>query len=933
MTELKIKGCKVNNLKNIDVSIPLGKITVVTGMSGSGKSSLIFDTIYAESSRRFIESLGAYQRQYLMKLPAPEIETAENMPPAVAIRYRPISVNSRSTVGTSTEIYDYFRLLFAKGSHTWCSECNEPIKTHSAGEAAAELLEKHAGGKCVVCFAVSIDKKEADDKKKELLRKGFYRVFKDGETVNLDDLKPKQLTKSELRVIVDRVKLTEKNSSRIAEAVEQAYHESGGEALALLPDSGAELEFSEIPHCRSCGQVFEPAHPALFSFNNPRGACPECRGFGDLIYYDPDKVIPDHTLSIEDGAVVPLEYNRFRYFKYHMLQGLKKEKIRPDVPWEELTDEERGKVWSGTKNFEGIDDIFKILEKKRYRVDVRSLIARFRSYSSCHLCGGSRLTKDAMNYRVAGKTIHDFVRMSVSELYKFMRGHDDEIVKNRAIRDLFEHITGRIEILCRLGVGYLTLERLTRTLSGGELQRINLTNAVGGRLTGTLYLMDEPSIGLHPSDEEGIKDIIRSLRDLGNTILITEHSRSFINLADHIIELGPIAGEQGGEITFAGPLEEYKEKPETLTAKYLTGELKLPIPDYRREPGQKRIKIKGAGAHNLKEINLTIPLEQMVCITGPSGAGKSSLLFDTVYGYWLKHFKNEGGSVDPQCAGLEGLDALEDVIYIEGGKISRSPRSTVATYMGIFNEIRNIYAGLRSARMAGLEPKHFSFNTPHGRCGECQGRGFIEVDLQFLPQVKVTCESCGGSRFTAKPLKHYYMQKNIHDIMRSTGNEAQEIFEKNEKITKKLKLLRDLNLDYLTLGQPLDTLSSGEAARLRLARLIGRGSVRGRLFLFDEPSLGLHPYNIERLNKVFTRLVVEGGSVICIDHNLDIIKHADYIIDMGPGGGDNGGEITALGTPEEIAENPDSPTGRFLSDLPVKVEKQERGRKPLTKSY
>ncbi|MBN2134573.1 MAG: excinuclease ABC subunit UvrA [Acidobacteria bacterium] len=930
--KLIIKGIKVHNLKNIDVEIPLGKITVVTGLSGSGKSSLLFDTIYAESSRRFIESIGTYSRQYLLKLPVPDIQSAENIPPSIAIGYKQISRGSRSTVGTSTEIYDYLRLLYAKASETWCSRCNIRIETDSPTEVSDDIIRKNQDQNIVIGFRLG-GKDDIESRINYLIRDGFHRVHVNGKIYDMaDGSKIRPETTPESLVIADRVKAVEKNSARISEAVEISYRYGDGE-VAIISKIGEEKRYSENRVCQNCGDSYPKPTPVMFSFNNPKGACPKCRGFGDIIEYDINKVVPDPWKTISEGAIKPLEFSRFRRFRYDFFNGLKRYGISADKKWHDLTEEEKDLIWNGLDDFEGIGEIFNILERKKYRVDVRVLLAKYRTYRECTECSGSRLQRTAMNYRFGGKTIAEIVRMPLHDLKDFFRGYKTGKNLNKVEAELIEQIYRRLSILCRVGVGYLALNRMTRTLSGGELQRINLTNAVGARLTGTLYLMDEPSIGLHASDEEGLLEIIRNLKNLGNTIVIAEHSKSIIEIADNIIDLGPLAGESGGEITFSGPLESFKEESDSLTAKFITARMETEVPEFRRLDKQGEISIKNARAHNLKGIDIDIPLHRFVTVTGPSGAGKSTLMQEILVKYWKYNYLNEQSHGRSECDKITGLDDIRDIVEITGGDISSSPRATVVTYMGAFQEIRNIFAGLRSAKLDLVEPKHFSFNTKAGRCPECEGRGNIIIDMQFLPEVNVTCEACSGTRFNRKPLKYRYQGKNIAEILSLTTDEALDIFSNQPKITRRLSLLKDLNLSYLKLGQSLDTLSSGEAARLKLARMIARGEIPERLFIFDEPSLGLHPYNIRKLIAVITRLIVNGASVICIDHNLDMIKSSDYVIDLGPGGGERGGRIVAAGTPEELIQNPDSITGKFLSDVMPDKKPEKLPPKPLTKAY
>ena len=911
MRELRFKGIKVHNLKNIDVAIPLGSISVVTGLSGSGKSSLVFDTIYAESSRRFIESLGAFNRIFLPQLASPDIESAENIPPAIAVRYLPLSRSSRSTVGTSTEIYDYIRLMFANLGKIWCPECNLPIQPINPSSAAERIINEFGGKAVIITFPLYIEGKNWKEIQNELLAKGFYRVWHESSIVETSQLKPRK-RKITLSIVTDRLIAKEKERTRLAEAVESAYKEGNGCCRIYKPDSdNTVLSLTEGRTCVQCGKSFPLPTPGMFSFNSAYGACPECRGFGDIITYSPDKVIPDKSKSLEEGAAPVLELSRFAYKKYQINELARRNKIPADMPVSFLSPRALNILWNGDDRDEGLLGFFKSLEKKRYRVDIRAILAKYRSYVSCPACKGSRLRQEALNVKLERLDIGEVVRMPFTDLLVFANDILFRHRNNKAAVEIMEQIINRLEMLIKVGVGYLALNRMTRTLSRGELQRINLINAAGARLTGTLYLMDEPSVGLHPMDEEGLTDVIIELKKRGNTVIVAEHSPTIIRIADYIVELGPKAGADGGEVVFSGSLENFF-KQNTITSRYADGSRMLDIPPFRRSGFERFIEIRGAKAHNLKSIDARMPVGAFTCITGPSGAGKSSLMLDVLYGGWKRHEKKDFNKEAGEFDSITGLDFFEDVVPVESGRITTTPRSCVATFVGVFGEIRKHFAGLRTARSAGLEPKDFSFNTRAGRCPDCEGRGKIIVDLQFLPDVSVVCERCRGTRFREAPLKHRYLGMNINDILELTVEKAVEIFKSREKITSKLRILDDTGLGYLRLGQPLDTLSSGETSRLALARIIGKKKMKERLFLFDEPSIGLHPFNIARLIRIFTRMIANGATIVCIEHNPEIIKSADYVIDIGPGGGGNGGRILAVGTPEEIAGNKESVTGPYL---------------------
>lgn len=913
MKQLQIRGIKVHNLKNIDISIPLELITVITGLSGSGKSSLAFDTIYAESSRRFIESLGAFNRIFLPKLPAPQIESAENIPPAIAIRYTPISRSSRSTVGTSTEIYDYIRLLFATIGNVWCSECKIKIEPTNASQVSDILIEKFSGKTALITFPIKANHLERKKLQNNLTSKGFFRVWHNSKITEIIKLRSRK--NEELwDIISDRIILKDKDKTRISEAVETAYRESEGICKIFIPGASAKpLIFTEGNLCVKCGRSYPFPTPGMFSFNSPYGACPECKGFGDIITYDIDKIIPDKTKTFRQGAIPVLELNRFGYMKERMEELMRRNGISMDIPFSFLTNYHKELLWNGENDYEGIKGFFKNLERKRYRVDIRVILAKYRSYLKCPVCKGSRLGSDAMNVKIEEMDIAKIVNMPFTDLINFILPLRVSQSSNKAASDILVQIIRRIEMLIDVGVGYLTLNRMTRTLSRGELQRINLINAAGSGLTGSLYLMDEPSIGLHPMDEQGLIEIIKNLKRNGNTVIIAEHSPTLIKNADYVLELGPKAGDEGGKIVFSGRKADFL-KSGTITSSFINGSRVVDIPEFRRTGTGQFIRVKGATANNLKGVDVDIPVGVLTCISGPSGAGKSSLMMDVIYGNWKKEFKKDTVFPAGECEKIDGLDIFEDVIPIEGGKITVSPRSCVVTLMGVFSEIRKLFADLRTSRAAGLQAKDFSFNTKAGRCPDCEGRGYIAVDLQFLPDVIVECERCKGSRYREAPLNHRFLGLNIKDVLGLTVERSMEIFRSKERITLKLRLLDDIGLGYLKLGQPINTLSSGEISRLSLARMISRKEVKNRLFLFDEPSIGLHPFNISRLIKIFTRMLANNATIVCIEHNMEIIKTADYIIDMGPKGGNEGGRIMAAGTPEEIASDENSVTGKYLGE-------------------
>ncbi|MGC1107547.1 MAG: excinuclease ABC subunit UvrA [Candidatus Acidiferrales bacterium] len=942
---IRVRGARVHNLKNIDFEIPHNAITVVTGVSGSGKSSLAFDTIYAEGQRRYIESLSAYARQFLERIEKPDVDEMTGIAPAIAIRQKNSTRNPRSTVATATEIYDYLRLLYARVGHTFCVVCGEEVKKDTIDEIAERVLQLPAGRRFYILYplvvqaevpvattktrsfsSVKTGKKAAPtaDAIKQTLgnlqKRGFNRVYQAGrmyefsspETLlDVDFAKP-------VYVAVDRLALEPEIRSRLMDSIEICYREGRGEAiLEFVPDNtgGApeRMVFSERFECKKCRITYQEPEPRLFSFNNPYGACPRCQGFGNTIDFDIDRVIPDKSLSLAGGAIEPWTKPRYREELQAMKQYAKKKGIPIDVPFRQLTEAQREKIIDGDfkEEFAGVKGFFAWLERKKYKLHVRVFLSRYRGYATCPDCRGTRLRQEARAVRVAGKSITDACEMTVAEGRKFFASLELSAGDAAIAGKVLEEIQQRLRFLDEVGLDYLTLDRLTSTLSGGESQRIQLATSLGSHLTGALYVLDEPSIGLHPRDTHRLIAILKSLRELGNTLLVVEHDAETIRAADYVMDLGPGAGEHGGKIMFAGTQAELEADTHSLTARYLSGELRIPVPSARRKPHGKLLKVLKARSHNLKEIDLIIPLNMIVAITGVSGSGKSTLVYEVLYK--TLQAKRNGGNWRSACENIEGDAALTAVELVDQSPIGRTPRSNPATYLKAFDAIRELFASTPDAKKRGYTAGHFSFNIPGGRCEACQGDGTVTVEMRFLADVELICEECKGTRYKSGILGVRYHGKNVHDVLQMTVHEALAFFAGTPKVTSKLKVLDEVGLGYLRLGQSASTLSGGEAQRLKLAAHLTRQENTGVLYIFDEPTTGLHFDDIAKLLAAFRKLLEGGASVLIIEHNMDIIKSADWVIDLGPEGGERGGRLVACGTPEQVARNSQSYTGKFLA--------------------
>jgi excinuclease ABC subunit A len=955
-----VRGARVHNLKNIDFTIGHNSLTVVTGVSGSGKSSLAFDTIYAEGQRRYVESLSAYARQFLERIEKPDADSIDGIAPAVAIRQKNSTRNPRSTVATATEIYDYLRLLFARVGRTFCLKCRQEVKKDTVDEVADTILAMEEETRLQVFFPLQssavrpseADKKSSRRKKSQpddshlpsdllktrvldLRTRGFNRLYQSGQIFEFST--PESLLdidfSSPVFILVDRLVVAADARTRIVDAIETAYRESSEVIFETVPrdiEPTQKLRFSQRFECKQDQIRYEEPEPILFSFNNPYGACPHCQGFGNTIDFDLELVIPDKSKSLNEGAIEPWTKPKYRPLSTELKRFAKQAKIPLEVPWSDLDPEHQKLIVEGEGKFPGVRGFFNHLERKKYKLHVRVFLSRYRGYSVCTTCGGARLRPEAQQVKINGRNICQVCSMTVEQASDFFQSLQLRPQEAAIADKLLVEIRERLRFLNDVGLEYLTLDRLASTLSGGEAQRIQLATSLGSRLVGTLYVLDEPSIGLHSRDTHRLIKILHNLRDLGNTILVVEHDPDIMKSSDRILDLGPGAGENGGRVIATGTFAEIKKNPASLTGRYLADELRIQLPTTRRKPGAQQLEIRGARAHNLKSIDLNIPLNMIVAITGVSGSGKSSLLHDVLYQALISAKKQTNGSQRPApyWDGVEGADYLDEVVLVDQSPIGRTPRSNPVTYIKAFDGIRDLFASLPEAQKRGFTAGHFSFNIPGGRCETCQGDGTVTVEMQFLADVELVCEECKGTRYKPQVLDVRYRGKNIHEVLNLTVKEALKFFAEVPKITEKLRVLEEVGLGYLRLGQSATTLSGGEAQRMKLAahlqpaaREIGRPLKSGEgthrkhrvLYIFDEPTTGLHFDDVSKLLSAFRRLIDAGGSIVVIEHNLEVIKTADWVIDLGPEGGDRGGHIVGAGTPEAIAKLPNSYTGRYLA--------------------
>jgi excinuclease ABC subunit A len=970
---LVVRGARTHNLKNIDLTLPLGKLIIVTGVSGSGKSSLAFDTIYAEGQRRYVESLSAYARQFLERMEKPDVDRIDGISPAIAIRQKNSIRNPRSTVGTTTEIHDYMRLLYARVGRTYCRNCGREVVRETAEVIARQLGELPPGTRLLIGFDLPVldasvpgaetievdelaeqtdeegalglrpaqaEREPAQSEREQkgsrqaqadrsdqavaatiagLRKKGFARLLIDGAAVGIEDVDLASLRdRAVLQVIVDRVQITADDlRQRLTDSIEIAYLEGGGSAWAFpnsefqIPNSTFIL-FSERFECRQCGIPYEDPQPRLFSFNNPFGACPTCHGFGNIIELDMDLVVPDPSKSIQEGAIEPWTKPHYRAQLAELKRAAKKARISLDIKWSHLTDDEKRFVVEGDgESYEGIRGFFRWLERKKYKVHVRVFLSRYRGYLTCPDCGGARLRREARDVQVSGRTIDRVSSLTVREAQGFFSSLQLSDKEQTIADKVLKEIQRRLSFLSDVGLDYLTLDRLSSTLSGGEAQRINLATSLGSALVGTLYVLDEPSIGLHSRDNLRLIAILRQLRDQGNTVLVVEHDADMIKVADHIVDLGLGAGEQGGRVVFSGTLEGLMQEPRSLTSKYLRQELAIPVPTTRRRGTGQKIRLLGASEHNLKNVDISVPLNTLTCVTGVSGSGKSTIVHDVLYAA----IKRAKGSWDKRVGSfrkLEGAEYITDVVLVDQAPIGRTPRSNPVTYLKAFDPIRELFAATKDARSRGLTASHFSFNVPGGRCEACQGEGEVRVEMQFLADVFVPCDQCDGKRFKPQVLDVRYKNRSIHQVLDLTVREALTFFSSSPKVLRRLQVLDEIGLGYLRLGQPATTLSGGEAQRIKIAAHLSSHSGERLLYVLDEPTTGLHFDDIAKLLTAFKKLLEAGHTLLVIEHNLDVIKTADYIIDLGPEGGEDGGVVVTTGTPEQVAQVEASYTGQYL---------------------
>ncbi len=930
--EIVVRGARLHNLKNLTLSIPHNKLTVVTGVSGSGKSSLAFDTIYAEGQRRYIESLSAYARQFLERMEKPAVDDIEGIAPGIAIRQKNTTRNPRSTVATSTEIFDFMRLLWARAGRTFCPACGRRVVKDTVDHVAGAMLARQEGTRYFVLFPVAHEPGQPPrERLAELRARGFNRLWQKGAVFEFST--PESLLDIDwnepVSILADRLAIAPDAHQRIVDTVEACYRESG-EAVFEEARTHERFVFSERFICKYDNIEFREPEPILFSFNSPAGACPRCQGFGNTIDYSQDLIVPNHGLSLNAGAVEPWTKPKGAEWMEHFRKQAAG-RVRFEVPFRDLSEPEKLLVLEGGPKVDGVRQFFDYLDTKKYKLHVRVFLSRYRGYARCPVCQGSRLRREALYVRIGEKTIADAVRMNIAEAFAFFGSLELTPEEGGIAGKILVEIQQRLKFLNDVGLEYLTLDRMSATLSGGEAQRIQLATCLGSRLVGACYVLDEPSIGLHSRDTERLLRILAELRDIGNTIIVVEHDPDVMRAADHIVDLGPGAGEHGGNIIFEGDFPRLMaDGGGSLTARYLRGELRVARRKHRREVNQRKLlRCNGAWLHNLKGVDVTIPLGLLTVVTGVSGSGKSTLVHDVVYkslqaklhGTAAPLTQSDDGDDNEAprltCTTMSGAQLVRDVVMIDQTPIGRTPRSNPITYIKAFDIVRSLFAGTREAEKRGYTAGHFSFNMPGGRCEVCQGDGTVTVEMQFLADVELICDECKGTRFKSAVLEIRYKGLNIDELLKLTVREAIGFFHDTPRLVAKLKLLDEVGLGYLRLGQSATTLSGGEAQRVKLAAHLAQASNEGTLFICDEPTTGLHFDDITKLLTAFERLIDNGGSVLVIEHNLDVIQAADWIIDMGPEGGDAGGRIVAEGTPEEIALVENSHTARFLRNEAV----------------
>ncbi len=921
---IEIHRARVHNLKNVSLNIPLNHFIVVTGVSGSGKSSLAFDTLFAEGQRRYVESLSSYARQFLGRINKPEVDYIKGIPPAIAIEQKVNTRNPRSTVGTSTEIYDYLKLLYARIGKTFSPLSGKEVSRHAVSDVVDFITSFSQNTHAMILSPLTLNKGRTLFQEAELLRQnGFSRLEKDEEVVRIDELlatSDETFCNGSCNIVIDRVMIQsdEETQSRIADSVQTAFFEGQGKCTVKIFSEEKKIQNHFSNQFETDGIVFEEPSVHMFSFNNPVGACPTCEGYGKVIGIDEDLVIPNKSLSIYQDAVACWRGEKMSQWKDSLIYSADKFHFPIHKPYYDLTNDQKSLLWTGNQYFEGLNLFFKHLEENSYKIQYRVMLSRYRGKTTCPECRGTRLKKEAGYVKVTGKSLQELVLMPISELKMFfetikLENHDFEIAK----RILLE-IKSRLSFLSDVGLGYLTLNRLSSTLSGGESQRINLATSLGSSLVGSLYILDEPSIGLHSRDTRRLIHVLRKLQQMGNTVFVVEHDEEIIRAADQVIDIGPFAGQHGGEIVFQGTHEELKLKPESLTTKYLTGIEKIEVPKQRRK-WNNFIEITGARENNLKNLSVIFPLNTLTVVTGVSGSGKSSLVSKILFPALTKLLGGYGERTGHHDTIKGDFSMISAVEFIDQNPIGKSSRSNPVTYLKAYDEIRKLYADQQAAKIQGLKPSHFSFNVDGGRCDECQGEGTIKVEMQFLADVYLLCESCGGKRFKEDILDVHYKQKSIDDILNLTVNQALELFSSEKsstekKIIKRLHPLQDVGLGYIKLGQSSSTLSGGESQRVKLASFLALEKNSPTLFIFDEPTTGLHFHDIRKLLDSFNALISRGHSIIIIEHNLDVIKSADWILDLGPEGGDEGGNLVFAGTPEDLIQKKESYTGRALKE-------------------
>lgn len=911
-----IKGAQIHNLKNLDVAIPRNKLVVITGLSGSGKSSLAFDTLYAEGQRRYVESLSSYARQFLGRLDKPKVDYIKGIAPAIAIEQKVNTTNARSTVGTSTEIYDYMKLLFARIGKTISPISGKEVKKDNVSDVINDVKTFEADSKWLLLAPIHLEEgRKLEDKLKVLLQQGFARILVNNEMVRLDEIDQHSLDNKDILLIIDRIVVKEEEEffNRLADAVQTAFFEGKGECF--LQDLSTNKRINYNANFTLDGITFLEPNIHLFSFNNPYGACPTCEGYGNIIGIDEELVIPNTSLSVYENAVYPWRGESMGWYNEQLVNNAYKFDFPIHKPFYELSEDQKDLIWKGNKFFTGLNDFFKELEEKNYKIQNRVMLSRYRGKTKCNTCKGKRLRQETNNIKVEGKTISELVDMPIKNLTGFFKElHLSEYDFKVAKRLLIE-INNRLAFLSDVGLDYLTLNRNSASLSGGESQRINLATSLGSSLVGSMYILDEPSIGLHPKDTERLIKVLKDLRDLGNTVIVVEHDEDIMKAADMIIDIGPEAGTYGGELVAQGDFTEIL-KSDSLTSQYLNGKLEITVPKKRRT-SKNFIEVKGARENNLKNIDVTFPLDSLTVITGVSGSGKSTLVKKILFPALQKKLEGIGEKAGQFTELAGSYSHIKSIEYVDQNPIGRSSRSNPVTYIKAYDDIRDLYSKEKLSKIRGYQPKHFSFNVDGGRCETCKGDGSINVEMVFMADVELPCETCGGKRFKKEILEVNFEGKNIDDILTMTIDDAITFFtlHKQNKIMQKLQPLQDVGLGYVQLGQSSSTLSGGEAQRIKLASFLVKGTTKDKaLFVFDEPTTGLHFHDIKKLLASFEALLEKGHSIIVIEHNLDLIKCADYLIDLGPEGGENGGQLLAFGTPEEIVKNKKSVTGKYLKE-------------------